>query len=178
MVKNLPVLWDLTRFWSLGLEDPLEKSMATHPSILAWRIPGTEEPDGLQSMGVTKSQTRLKWFSTHAQRSIFIECSTCVREGETDSNREMERFCSPCPVQWWVRKIQHLCCPVRGVNGSWNTQEKDALCRELRRGPYTQAGRGVLPRLRNWHHPPCQGVFHWGGFPHSSLDCWLSRKAC
>ena len=152
--------------------------MATHSSILAWRIPGTEEPDGLWSMGVTKSQTRLKWFSTHAQRSIFIECSTCVREGETDSNRETERFCSPCPVQWWVRKIQHLCCPVRGVNGSWNTQEKDALCRELRRGPYTQAGRGVLPHLRNWHHPPRQGVFHWGGFPHSSLDCWLSRKAC
>ena len=35
----------------LGLEDPLEKGMATHSSILAWRIPGTEEPGGLQSMG-------------------------------------------------------------------------------------------------------------------------------
>ena len=36
---------------SLGWEDPLEKEMATHPSIYAWRIPWTEEPDGLQSMG-------------------------------------------------------------------------------------------------------------------------------
>ena len=42
---------------SLGLEDPLEKGMATHFSILDWRIPWTEEPGGLQSMGVAKSWT-------------------------------------------------------------------------------------------------------------------------
>ena len=40
-----------TRVWSLGQEDPLEKGMATHSSILAWKIPWTEEPGGLQSMG-------------------------------------------------------------------------------------------------------------------------------
>ena len=40
-----------TWFPSLGWEDPLEKGMATHSSILAWRIPWTEEPDRLQSMG-------------------------------------------------------------------------------------------------------------------------------
>jgi len=39
------------RVRSLGWEDPLEMEMATHPSILAWRIPGTEEPGNLQSMG-------------------------------------------------------------------------------------------------------------------------------
>ena len=50
---------------SLGWEDPLEKSMATHSSLLAWRIPWTEEPGGLQSMWVTKSQTQLKQLSTH-----------------------------------------------------------------------------------------------------------------
>ena len=44
---------------SLGQEDPLEKEMATHFSILAWRIPGMEEPGGLQSMGLQKSQTQL-----------------------------------------------------------------------------------------------------------------------
>ena len=45
---------------SLGWEDPLEKGMATHSSILAWRIPWTEEPGGLHTVyGVTKSQTRL-----------------------------------------------------------------------------------------------------------------------
>ena len=56
-VKNLLSVWEI---WvqSLGQEDPLEKGMATHSSILAWRSPWTEEPDGLQSMGL-QSQTRL-----------------------------------------------------------------------------------------------------------------------
>ena len=49
-VKNSPALQE-TGVWSLGWEDPLEKGMATHSSILAWRIPWTEDPSGLQSMG-------------------------------------------------------------------------------------------------------------------------------
>ena len=49
-VKSLPAMQD-TQLRSLGQGDPLEKGMATHSSILAWRIPWTEEPDGLQSMG-------------------------------------------------------------------------------------------------------------------------------
>ena len=50
MVKNLSAMQE-TWVRSLGWEDPLEKEMATHSSILAWRIPWTEEPGGLQSMG-------------------------------------------------------------------------------------------------------------------------------
>ena len=50
MVKNLPAMWE-TQVQFLGQEDPLEKGMATHSSILAWRIPWTEEPGRLQSMG-------------------------------------------------------------------------------------------------------------------------------
>ena len=50
MVKNLPTTWE-TQVQSLGLEDPLEKGTVTHASVLAWRIPWTEEPGGLQSMG-------------------------------------------------------------------------------------------------------------------------------
>ena len=49
MVKNLPAMQE-TQVWSRGWEDPLEKGMASHSSILAWRIP-TEEPGGLLSMG-------------------------------------------------------------------------------------------------------------------------------
>ena len=49
MLKNLPVVQE-TQVQSLGREDPLEKGMATHSSILAWRIPRTKEPGGLQSM--------------------------------------------------------------------------------------------------------------------------------
>ena len=50
MVKNLPAMQE-TLVQSLGQEDPLEKKMATHSSILAWEIPWTEEHGGLQSMG-------------------------------------------------------------------------------------------------------------------------------
>ena len=50
MLKNLPTMQEAP-VRSLGQEDPLEKGMATHSSILAWRIPRTEEPSGLQSMG-------------------------------------------------------------------------------------------------------------------------------
>ena len=54
-VKNLPAVQEI---WvhPLGWEDPLEKGMATHPNIVAWRIPWTEEPGGLQSTG-SQSQT-------------------------------------------------------------------------------------------------------------------------
>ena len=48
-----------TQVQSLGGKDPLQKEMATHASILAWRIPWSEEPGGLPSMGVARSQTRL-----------------------------------------------------------------------------------------------------------------------
>ena len=50
MVKNLPEMQE-TQVLSLGWENPLEKEMATHSSILAWRNPWTEEPGRLQSMG-------------------------------------------------------------------------------------------------------------------------------
>ena len=48
-VKHLPAMWE-TRVVSLGWGDPLEKEMATHSSILAWKIPWMEKPGGLQSM--------------------------------------------------------------------------------------------------------------------------------
>ena len=52
-VKNLPTMQD-TRVQSLGWEDPLEKGMATYSSFLAWKISWTEEPGGLQSMGLQR----------------------------------------------------------------------------------------------------------------------------
>ena len=61
-MKNLPVMWE-TLVESLGWEDSLEESMATHSSILAWRIPWTEEPGGLQSMGSQKA--RHNWGTKH-----------------------------------------------------------------------------------------------------------------
>ena len=56
LVKNLPAMQG-TQIQSLSQEDPLEKEMATNPSILAWRIPWTEEAGGLQSMGSQELDT-------------------------------------------------------------------------------------------------------------------------
>ena len=67
------------RVQSLGEEDPLEEGRATHSSIPAWRIPWTEEPGGLQSMG-SQSQTQLKWLSTHAR---MADSSCCTAETNT-----------------------------------------------------------------------------------------------
>ena len=78
-----------TWVWSLGWGDPLEKEMATHSSILAWRIPRTEEPDGLQFMGVTKSQTTewltfklsiyMKWQNNNTNKNsqYHVELTMC-----------------------------------------------------------------------------------------------------
>ena len=57
LVKNMPAMQKM-RVQYLGWKDPLEKEMATHSRILAWRIPRIEEPGGLQSMGSQKSQTQ------------------------------------------------------------------------------------------------------------------------
>ena len=67
-VKNLPAMWE-TWVRSLGQEDPLEKGMATHSSILAGRIPRTEEPGGLWSMGLQR--IRHDWATKHSSSSCL-----------------------------------------------------------------------------------------------------------
>ena len=62
MVNHLPTMWE-TQVRSVGWEDPLEKEMTTHSSIRPWKIPWTEEPSRLQSMGSHKSQIRLRTLS-------------------------------------------------------------------------------------------------------------------
>ena len=61
-VKNMSAMKE-TRVWFLGQEDPLEKEMATYSSILAWRIPLTEEPDRLQSMGLQELVTTYMYYT-------------------------------------------------------------------------------------------------------------------
>ena len=61
VVKNLPAMWE-TWLQSLSWEDPVEKGMATNSSILAWRIPWTEEPSRLQSLGSQRVRTQLSNF--------------------------------------------------------------------------------------------------------------------
>ena len=77
MVRNLPAMQQ-TWVWSLGWEDPLEKGMAPDSSILAWRIPWTEEPGRLQSMG--SQRVRYDWMTNshtlpHLQKVFLISLS-------------------------------------------------------------------------------------------------------
>ena len=70
MVKNLPAVQE-TCIQSLGWEDPLEKRMATHSSIVAWIIPWTEEPGKLQSMG--SQRIRHDWATNTFTLNIFVQ---------------------------------------------------------------------------------------------------------
>ena len=75
MVKNLPVMKE-TWVWSLCGEDPLEWEMATHSSALAWRIPWTEEPGRLQSLG--SQRVGHAWVTnTHTQNAGHLLTSSC-----------------------------------------------------------------------------------------------------
>ena len=72
MVKNLPMMWE-TQVGSLGQEDPLEKKMAPHSSILAWRIPWTEESGGHSPWGRKELDTTEQLTHTHTH----IEAEYC-----------------------------------------------------------------------------------------------------
>ena len=75
MVENPPVMQQ-TCNQTLGWEDPLKKEMATHSSILAWRIPWTEKPGGLQSMGFQRARHD---FVINIHRMYFLPASHVVQ---------------------------------------------------------------------------------------------------
>ena len=76
-VKNLPAMWE-TWVWSLGWGDPLEEGMATHSSILAWRIPVDRGVWQAAVFMVAQSQTQLKWLrSSKAHLTSYLRMSGC-----------------------------------------------------------------------------------------------------
>ena len=80
MVKNLPAMWKTwVRF--LGWKDPLEKEVITHSSILAWRIPWTEESGGLQSMGLQESDTTEQLTLSGKQKIYMFHDAQFCRHG-------------------------------------------------------------------------------------------------
>ena len=118
-VKNPPAMQEIpeTRVWSLGWEDPLEEGMAIHSSILAWRIPWTEEPGGLQSMGLQKvghdwsnlAHTRMNMYRIN---QILSWCCTCM----LSCFSHVWLFATPWTVPtdrraWWAT--------VHGIAKSW-----------------------------------------------------------
>ena len=86
-VKNPPAIQE-TQVQSLGREDPLEKGMATHSSILAWRIPWTGEPGGLQSIG-SQSQTKL---SDLCARTLVHRCMHMHTHTHTHTHMGYRKF--------------------------------------------------------------------------------------
>ena len=86
MVKRLSTMQE-TWVRALGWEDPLEKQMAIHSSTIAWKIPWTEEPGRLQSMGAAKSRTRLRDFSfSFSNKGNYKQGEkTAFRMGENNS---------------------------------------------------------------------------------------------
>ena len=96
-VKNMPAMQE-TRVQSLGQEDPLEKGMATHSSILTWRIPWTREPGRLQSMGVVELDTTELLIHTH-----------------THTHTEISTLSSPSSILCMC--IYYSTCPSRQVFG-------------------------------------------------------------
>ena len=146
MVQNLPIIQE-TGVRSLGREDPLEEGMATHSSILAWRIPRTEEPGGLQPMGSRESDTmeqacsvlRLWFFKSTVQWGGHSTAGSPLRGGP-HSDPAQQRSClpwalalrpgvlhrippAPVPHSWLLQGL----CP-RGNCSSFSTQEVGWEC--------------------------------------------------
>ena len=112
VVKNPPAVKG-TWVWSLGQKDPLQESMATHSSILAWRIPSTEEPGRLQPMKLQKSWTPLRIKQQQRQSQIcksgvfpsfYSVQISHVRAPTTDCPPSLPEFCRTRTSRPWCHK--------------------------------------------------------------------------
>ena len=104
-VKNPPAMREIW-VWPRGREDPLEKGMATHSSTLAWRIPWTEGPGGLQSMGSQRGEQ--DW--VHTTMLIFINwCLGPERKSQAGSKGETDQPRCECSGKIEARSTEWIC---------------------------------------------------------------------
>ena len=125
MVKNLPAVQG-TRLWSLGQEDPLEKEMAIHSSILAWKIPWTEELGRLQSMGSQRVRndwaTSLNYWKVISQASLlfskivtlFPSWKYTLNNVEGQVQVRLQTICRESMQDWKTQRKQNL-VPASGL---------------------------------------------------------------
>ena len=111
MVKNLPAMLE-TWVWFLGQENPLEKGKATHSSILAWRIPWTEEPGGPHCTGYQESGMTERLTYTHTEWCevfwfyMYSECrSNDCYEGMKEGGGKKEKS-QGCSFFWSIRRME------------------------------------------------------------------------
>ena len=118
MAKNLPAVQE-TQVWSLGQGEPLEKEMATHSSILAWRIPWIEEPGGLQSMG--SQRVRHDWVTKHTPHicCIYNEDFAIVWLNHSEIPKERKKITSvqELKIKWkkFLRKEREDFCAANSL---------------------------------------------------------------
>ena len=127
MVKNIPAMQE-TKLWPLGREDPLEKGMATHSGILAWRIPWTEEPGGLWFMG--SQRVRHNWVT----KIFILICSW-------DFNMEWVLVLTECysmsttkkKKSWfiWAGHSRSWLCPDSVSGSQWSICWKNRIFQEV-----------------------------------------------
>ena len=137
-VKHLPAMWE-TWVWSLSQEDPLEKEMATHSRTLSWKIPRTEEPGRLQSMGSQKSRTRLSnftfLFSSYIIGRFFIIGATREFQSRTLTDKQgFKKFTSHLSFlrpkkDIWSSKMKKIAygerCQVRDLQRSFSFRTRN-----------------------------------------------------
>ena len=101
VVKNLPAVQE-TQVWSLYWEDPMEKGMATHSSILAWRIAWTDEPGRLQSMGLHR--VRYNWATDTFTFHFDVRCNLYINELDCAGNNRRQFYSLLPPLKmWWMK---------------------------------------------------------------------------
>ena len=121
-VNNLPIMQE-TRVWSLSGEEPLEEGMAKHSSILAWRTPWTEEPGGLQSMGLQR--VGLNWVTNfHLHGKVHEEChrwsgvkSKQVRKRKQSGQGEKDHGCQAAVVWKAASDLHNLLVQFHAQKG-------------------------------------------------------------
>ena len=131
-------IWELLlyRVRDLGWEDPLEKEMATHSSILAWEIPWTEEPGGLQSMGSQRvGHDRVHTHKLHYLNFQYIPSCSKSKQIKRDSGLELgttlwtlswKADCLWLPVKWGRSALPSFFIPVPPSH-FFSPQQRDAL---------------------------------------------------
>ena len=117
MVKNLPAMWE-TWVRSLGWDDPLEKSMATHSGILAWKFPWTEEPGGLQSTAPDSPEGVLARAVVHAVSAVPPVVVYGARPGNRGLSCSGFDTCLPPPTS----RLWSSCWPAGSpCSSSWRS---------------------------------------------------------
>ena len=131
-VKNLRAMWE-TRLPSLGWEDPLEEDMATHSSIVAWRIPWMEESVGLQSVGLQR--VRHDWATKHNTIMVLLENFSKIRKGFACWMNKCSDIGSP---QWFSRLLFLLIVLSSRLLWWLSGKESACQCRRHKFNPWSR----------------------------------------